>query len=176
MIPLDELEAREERAEFTARELDELGQARAAALHRTEAQAISMKRRHDQKLVVQSNYFKINDWVKLKNHQSNKFEFEWKGPYVVVDYGLGKDTYYIMEPNGRRLDSTVAQVELAPWLEPLEDGKDFFYDGTRRAANEQAPSPLVTRYVEEPVPAQGRRRLLGKPIRMPGQVRPSEMT
>jgi transposase InsO family protein len=149
IIPLDELEQMEERAEFTARGLEELGQARAAALKRSESQAIAMKARHDKTHKTSSNFYKINDMVKLKDHTSQKFEFEWKGPFYVVDYGLVDNTYYLMDPQGRRFDKTVNQDELAPWLASLEAGSSYFYDGTHRLNETEEPAEAI-RYTAGP--------------------------
>ncbi|KAH9262519.1 hypothetical protein BASA83_013782 [Batrachochytrium salamandrivorans] len=41
-------------------------------------------------------------------------------------------TYWIMTPQGLRLPNAVNQVDLAPWLAPVIDNVDFFYDGTNR--------------------------------------------
>ena len=38
-----------------------------------------------------------------------------------------------MTPQGLRLDSTVNQSDLAPWLTPVQPNQDFFYDGTSRS-------------------------------------------
>jgi hypothetical protein len=38
-----------------------------------------------------------------------------------------------MEPNGRRLDSTVNQSDLAPWRANVAENQSFCYDGTRRS-------------------------------------------
>ena len=167
MIPLDELERMEERAEYNARGLEELGQSRAAALQRTEAQAIAMKRRHDQKHRVVSGFFKINDMVKMKNHQSLKFEFEWKGPYYVVDYGLVDNTYYLMDPEGKRFDKTVNQDELAPWLAPTEPNASYFYDGTNRSEEAAEPAEAIRYTAGQDAEYLARRKRIGTPIRPP---------
>ncbi|KAH9264134.1 hypothetical protein BASA83_012388 [Batrachochytrium salamandrivorans] len=41
-------------------------------------------------------------------------------------------TYWIMTPQGLRLPNAVNQADLAPWLAPVIDNIDFFYDGTNR--------------------------------------------
>ncbi|KAH9244425.1 hypothetical protein BASA81_018177 [Batrachochytrium salamandrivorans] len=41
-------------------------------------------------------------------------------------------TYWIMTPQGLRLPNAVNQADLAPWLAPVIDNVDFFYDGTNR--------------------------------------------
>ncbi|KAH6571560.1 hypothetical protein BASA62_003804 [Batrachochytrium salamandrivorans] len=101
MMPLDQVEQMEERAEFTARSLEEIGQVRSAAYARSKAQAEAMRIRNKWDPDSDDYYFKIGDMVKLKNHTKNKFEFDWKGPYHIVDVGY-PGTYWIMEPSGRR--------------------------------------------------------------------------
>ncbi|KAH6564938.1 hypothetical protein BASA60_010098 [Batrachochytrium salamandrivorans] len=50
--------------------------------------------------------------------RSTKLEFNWKGPYHVVDVGH-PGTYWIMTPQGLRLPNAVNQADLAPWLAPV---------------------------------------------------------
>jgi hypothetical protein len=132
MQPLDEIERMEERGEFVARTLEDMGQARAAAFERSRVQAEAMRRRNDISLDSPDHVFKVGDWVKMKHHSAHKFDFRWKGPYHVVDLGF-PGTYWLMTPDGLRLDSTVNQSDLAPWLEPLGDNQDYFYDKTNRS-------------------------------------------
>jgi transposase InsO family protein len=130
MQPLDEIEEMEERSEIIARTLEDMGQARAAAHERSKAQAEAMRRRQNIPDESPDHHFKVGDWVKLKHHSAEKFEFRWKGPYHVVDLGF-PGTYWLMTPDGLRLDSTVNQSDLAPWLAPVDDNEDYFYDGTQ---------------------------------------------
>ena len=141
MEDLDELEKREARQEFTARTLDELGQARAAAYHRSLAQAEKMQRRGNIDPEASDHYFKEGEWVKLKHHAKTKFEFTWKGPYVVVKLGH-PGTYWLMNTNGVWLDSTINQRDLAPWRATTKDNEDYFYDGTNRILTPPAPPPV----------------------------------
>ncbi|KAH9270406.1 hypothetical protein BASA83_007404 [Batrachochytrium salamandrivorans] len=67
----------------------------------------------------------------MKHHDRQKLEFNWKGPYHVVDVGH-PGTYWIMTPQGLRLPNAVNQADLAPWLAPVIDNVDFFYDGTNQ--------------------------------------------
>jgi len=118
--------------DYIARNLDDLQRARGLSYLRSVRQADAMRDRFARVESSQDFYFKINDWVKMKNHNSNKFEFEWKGPYYVVDVGF-PGTYWLMDPNGRRLDSTVNQVDLAPWRSVVGPNQSYFHDGTRRS-------------------------------------------
>ncbi|KAH6561474.1 hypothetical protein BASA62_009801 [Batrachochytrium salamandrivorans] len=80
---------------------DELGYARAAAYHRSKAQAEAMRRRHNLDPNSEDYHYEIGDMVKLKHHAKTKFQFDWKGPYHIVDVGF-PGTYWLMDPQGRR--------------------------------------------------------------------------
>jgi len=140
MVPLDELEQREIRMEFMARELDELGQSRAAAYNRSLLQAERMQKLHNLSDDAKDHFFDVGDMVKLKHFTKEKFEFKWRGPYHVVKLAF-PGTYWIMDANGRWLNSTINQRDLAPWLAATEENRDYFYDGTTRVVSEPAPDP-----------------------------------
>ncbi|KAH9245135.1 hypothetical protein BASA81_017388 [Batrachochytrium salamandrivorans] len=131
LMPLDEIERMEENSEFIARNLEEVCQARSAANVRTKAQAEAMRKRNGFDENTSDYYFKVGDMVKMKHHDRQKLEFNWKGPYHVVDVGH-PGTYWIMTPQGLRLPNAVNQADLAPWLAPVINNVDFFYDGTNR--------------------------------------------
>jgi hypothetical protein len=67
--------------------------------------------------------FEINDWVKIRNNAAQKFQNKWIGPLIVVDYGH-PGTYWLMYPDGKRLDNTVNQERIAPWIENSEYSAD----------------------------------------------------
>ncbi|KAI3642374.1 hypothetical protein MP228_011929 [Amoeboaphelidium protococcarum] len=136
--PLDEIEQLEEKGEIMARTFEAMGDSRAAAYERSKTQAESMRRRHNLDPNAPEYYFKIGDWVKLKHHSMNKFEFDWKGPYHVVDVGF-PGTYWLMSPDGTRFDATVNERDLAPFLAATEKNKDYFYDGSSRSSVNQLP-------------------------------------
>ncbi|KAH9274024.1 hypothetical protein BASA83_003665 [Batrachochytrium salamandrivorans] len=131
LAPLDDIEQMEENSEFIARNLEEVGQARSAANVRTKAQAEAMRKRSGFDENTPDYFFKVGDMVKMKHHDRLKLEFRWKGPYHVVDVGH-PGTYWIMTSQGLRLPNAVNQNDLAPWLSPVVDNVDFFYDGTSR--------------------------------------------
>ncbi|KAH9251667.1 hypothetical protein BASA81_010434 [Batrachochytrium salamandrivorans] len=126
-----EIERMEENSEFIARNLEEVGQARSAANVRTKAQSEAMRKRGGFDENTPDYYFKVSDMVKMKHHERLKLEFRWKGPYHVVDVGH-PGTYWIMTPQGLRLPNAVNQNDLAPWLAPVVDNVNFFYDGPFR--------------------------------------------
>jgi len=155
-LPGDTEPPRESMTEWTAetmndyetRNMEQLQRARGMAYMRSLEQAEKMKKRNEQLKKKHEEvenspdyYFKINDWVKMKNHNPNKFEFEWKGPYFVVDVGF-PGTYWLMDPNGRRLDTTVNQSDLAPWRSSIQDNEPFFHDGTNRSIVDTQAAPL----------------------------------
>ncbi|KAH9245467.1 hypothetical protein BASA81_017032 [Batrachochytrium salamandrivorans] len=76
-------------------------------------------------------YFKVGDMVKMKHHDRQKLEFNWKGPYHVVDVGH-PGTYWIMTPQGLRLPNAVNQGRSCTMVGSSIDNVDFFYDGTNR--------------------------------------------
>ncbi|KAH9263589.1 hypothetical protein BASA83_013039 [Batrachochytrium salamandrivorans] len=102
LMPLDEIERMEENSEFIARNLEEVGQARSAANVRTKAQAEAMRKRNNFDENTSDYYFKVGDMVKMKHHDRQKLEFNWKGPYHVCRCWPSR-TYWIMTPQGLRL-------------------------------------------------------------------------
>ena len=130
MQPLDEIEKMEERHEFSARNFDELGYDRSAAYHRSVAQAARMEKYYNSKKKTGNQRYEIGDMVKLKNFGKTKFEFSWKGPYSVVGNGVASGTYQIMDMRGQRLDYSIAQDNLAPWLAPLLSNQEYSYGPT----------------------------------------------
>ncbi|KAH6600123.1 hypothetical protein BASA50_002516 [Batrachochytrium salamandrivorans] len=116
--------------ELTVREFDELGQHRAAAYHRSKAQAEVMRKGNGGDAGSEDYCFRVGETVKLKHHSKVEFEFDWKVPYFIADRGY-PGTYWLMEPSGHRLDSTTNETDLAPWLHNSE-ANTFFFDGTNR--------------------------------------------
>jgi hypothetical protein len=125
MIPLNEVEQMEARQEFHARTLDNLGIARGAAYIRSQAQATKQLEKNS--MSVKDHYFKVGDWVKSINHAKTKFEFDWKGPFMIDQLGL-PGTYWLISPNGDRSISTVNQRDLAPWLQSTQRNIRYFQD------------------------------------------------
>ncbi|KAH6564407.1 hypothetical protein BASA60_010344 [Batrachochytrium salamandrivorans] len=135
MAPMSELERQVATNEYTARELDDLFGARRLANQRTRQQADHMRRRYAVETGPEHQYTN-GDMVKLKNHSANKLDFNWKGPYHIV--GLGHPgTYWLMDPQGRWLETTYNESDLTPWLAQLKDNEKKFYDGTRRSTIEE---------------------------------------
>jgi hypothetical protein len=117
---LDDVERRAAVEGWTNRELEDLGADRGQAYLRTQASKSKMNAKSD------DFYFKIDDWVKIKNYQKLKFQFTWKGPYVVHGYGHFP-TYWLRDMKGEFIKSVVNQANMAPWTARVEDHEDFFY-------------------------------------------------
>jgi hypothetical protein len=128
MQPVTELEEEEKLGWARIRAAQSFGQMRAAAYERSQMQAKRIEKQH-QAHPDSFNKFKIGDKVKLKHFEKLKFEFNWKGPYQIVDYGFPK-TYWLMDPQGRRLDTPWHQDNLEPWRDNSYTSEDMFYDGT----------------------------------------------
>ena len=167
MAPLDDLEKMEEREEFTARTFEDLGYARASAYHKSKAQALRMKKYYDNTKKTDGSHYDLNDWVKIKNFGKTKFEFNWKGPYYVVGYGIAPCTYYLMDSNGKRLDSTVTQDNMAPWLVPLGDNQNYFYHPTLKDIEEAAPLAQYRSCEGVINRSKAVKKRIGIPIRVP---------
>jgi transposase InsO family protein len=120
--PLDPIETFEQLSEWRANTLADLGQTRAAAYTRTEDQRKQMMMRNEN-ADGEEFAFKIGEWVKIRNHTKLKFESNWKGPYHVVDFGF-PGSYWLMDSNGRRLDSTTNESDIASWLTNTDDGSE----------------------------------------------------
>jgi hypothetical protein len=114
--------------------LEELAERRGRAYDRTMEQAEQMARRKpmiEEDLSNDGYFYKINDWVKVKNMHKNKFEFKWIGPYYVLKLGNHPRSYYLMDPKGRPMDHPVSEKNIAPWRTPLGDNQDYFYHGRK---------------------------------------------
>jgi hypothetical protein len=108
--------------------------------------------------------------VKLKNYGKSKFEFSWKGPYHVVGFGIVPSTYYLMDSTGKRMDYTVAQDNMAPWLAPLGSNQEYRYDPTPREIVDPA-SALVDRSCEGKTDRyKDLKKRVGIPIRVPSNM------
>jgi transposase InsO family protein len=114
MQPLTDTEFSDFQAERNARGFEDIGMSRRAAFERSEAQARRMRERTNLNPDSEDYVYSVGSWVKRKRPHS-KFEYRWEGPYQVVDLGF-PGTYWLMKPDGTRLDSTINQADLAPWL------------------------------------------------------------
>jgi hypothetical protein len=153
MQPLDDIEQMELQNEILTRQMDQLGSSRLAAYYRTKAQAEAMRRRHNFGENPSDYYYEIRDTVKMKHYQGNKPEFNWKGPYHIVDLGF-PGTYWLMTPDGLRLDATVNESSLAPWLQPVRPNEDFFYDGYARRTNFERGDIVTSNASQSQTPIQ----------------------
>ena len=98
----------------THRELTRLGQHRALALKRSQEFA-------KQYAATNSTFkqFKIGEFVKLKNFTKKKFQFRWKGPFIVDSIGP-HNTYYLNRADGTDLLHPYNGVHLGSWISNQE--------------------------------------------------------
>jgi transposase InsO family protein len=103
----------------------ELGYARGSAYQESLLQAARMRQSSppDQR----DYFFQIGDWVKRKNGNPSKFEFNWTGPYMIAEVGH-PGTYWLRKMNGEMLTAPINQMDLAPWLANTRDNVSFFYE------------------------------------------------
>ena len=116
---------------LSSNELARLGQNRAAALKRLQAQAIRMKMYYDKKVGATTSRWEPGDVVKMINHGHTRFKHRFIGPFYIADRGPN-DTYFLQRPDGRRwtsqngTDTPVNPEDLAPYSE--FDG-EYYYPG-----------------------------------------------
>jgi hypothetical protein len=126
------------RSAISTRLLEQLGQDRAAALFRLQAQASRMKVRYDGQDDVTGISFDPGALVKMLHPQATKLDLRWIGPFYVVASELN-GSCFLMKPNGQRLDHPVSTDRLAPFL---SDDADLFYSGNSALAPSVPPTPL----------------------------------
>ncbi|KAH9250123.1 hypothetical protein BASA81_012078 [Batrachochytrium salamandrivorans] len=88
------------------------------------------------RISISMYWFTALSWIRTHAHcqldpfpSCTPFErwgIDFYGPMVETKSGR---TYWIMTPQGLRLPNAVNQADLAPWLAPVIDNVDFFYDG-----------------------------------------------
>ena len=129
-----------DRETYQARELELLGHARAAAFHRSMAQARKMQNTHDSTHKTITQEFKVGDKVKrirqrLPGMMISKLAPKWEGPFVIGSIGP-HDSYYIHK-NGIYEHHPVNANHLMLWKE--RGGEDTVVDTVEdscvRAAN-----------------------------------------
>jgi hypothetical protein len=125
------------RAAISTRLLEQLGQDRAAALFRLQAQATRMKERYDGQDDVTGLSFDPGALVKMLHPQATKLDLRWIGPFYVVASELN-GSCFLMKPNGQRLDHPVSTDRLAPFL---SDDVDLYYSGHSALAPSVSPIP-----------------------------------
>lgn len=92
-------------AEHTAKELEDLGQVRAAAHKRMVIVSEYDKKRWDA-LVTKVDY-EVGDHVLLRNEQKYGLEYNWMGPYLVVAKNEDTNVYKLMTIGGEPYQSWV---------------------------------------------------------------------
>eukprot|EP00842_Homolaphlyctis_polyrhiza_P001530 jgi/Hompol1/2378/HPOL_005977-RA len=146
--PLPTLEPRDWTSPLIERDFLEVGRARNEARVNTDTQATRMQAQHDSNPRVTNEPLPLGSKVKVRHFDRRKFEMRWTGPYRVVQHGPNH-TYFLMRPDGSRMDTPLNGADLAPCTSAADD-EDAFYDGTARApvlpvpATVSVPSDIST--------------------------------
>lgn len=113
-------------AEHTARELEDLGHVRAAAHKRMVMAYEYDKKRWDESIIKVD--FEVGDHVLLRNEQKYGLEYNWMGPYLVVDKNAESNIYKLMTLGGEPYQSWVHVDQLK--IVKAEAIKDVWYNPT----------------------------------------------
>ena len=107
-------------------ELIRLTEARADAIERLRANAKKDKAIWDS--VLKHQVFSVGDHVLMRHEQKLSLEFNWKGPYIVLDRNLDYDTYKLKDLHGKEYGSWVhtdrlrpihvKETPTTPWFDP----------------------------------------------------------
>ena len=127
MFNFDEFD---DRMHYTARELGELGQKRAAAYFNSRAQMAKMKKNQGDDVI--DEMFLPGTFVTRINHAKKSLRYRNTGPYI-IDEVLGNSLYKLMLPNGQLLDSPVHQDDLRHY--DSKDISQFYYGNRIRSVN-----------------------------------------
>ncbi|KAG1225834.1 hypothetical protein G6F67_009193 [Rhizopus microsporus] len=112
-------------AEHTARELESLGQIRAAAQKRMEAVSEGDKRKWD--ATIKKLNFEVGDHVLMRNEQKYGLEYNWMGPFIVTAKNDVTNIYKLVSVGGEpypswvhvdRLKEVRADSIDTPWYNP----------------------------------------------------------
>jgi hypothetical protein len=112
-------------AEHTARELEELGQVRAAAEKRMQAVQEQDKQRWD--ALVEKLDFEVGDHVLVRHEQKYGLEFNWVGPFIIVEKNETSHIFKLVSIAGEpypswvhvdRLKAVKADSIDTPWYNP----------------------------------------------------------
>jgi hypothetical protein len=99
----------DDRMRYTARELNELGQKRAAAYFNSKAQMAKMERNQGDDVL--DGMFMPGMFVKRINHNQKALRYKFTGPYI-VDEVLDNSLYKLKLPNGQIMESPIHQDDL----------------------------------------------------------------
>jgi hypothetical protein len=145
-------------AEHTARELEELGQVRAAAEQRMKAVQEQDKLRWDS--AIDKLEFEVGDHVFVRHEQKYGLEFNWLGPFIIVDKNEESHVYKLVSVKGEpypswvhvdRLKEVKADNIDTPWYNPTVSRAEWRATMGLDSRNKQvtAPSPVQAEIFSE---------------------------
>ena len=135
MFNFDEFD---DKMRYTARELSELGQKRAAAYFNSKAQMDKMKKNQGEDVI--DELFRPGMFVKRVNHDKKALRYKFTGPYI-IDEVLDNSVYRLMLPNGQMIESPVHQDDLRHY--DSKDTSQFYYGNRVRNTNDEDGEPEV---------------------------------
>jgi transposase InsO family protein len=149
-------------ADMTARELEKLGQDRAAATHRMKAMAAKDKTQWDK--TIKQTSFEVGDAVKLTHEGRYGLEPKFKGPYIVTRCFPDYDTYQLETIQGAPLTSLVHADRLmpvvgdhtltTPWYDPTAARRTWRQESTQALQTDDDPSIPPAAQVDNVDPIQ----------------------
>jgi hypothetical protein len=120
----------DDRVQYTVRELNSLGQRRAAAYYNSEAQMQQMRDNQGEDYL--DEIFEIGTFVKRVNHTKRSLGYKFTGPYIVTER-LENSLYRLMLPNGDPLKVPVHQDDLRHY--DSKDLSNFYYNNHMNSAH-----------------------------------------
>lgn len=112
----------EDLLEYRMKELEALGQTRAAAITLAKLNALRMKKRYD--INIKDLNYQIGNTVWIKKGNTTKFETKYEGPYRILNvcpYG----TFQLIRPNGDIKNDLVHKDRLKPATLDEREEKTF---------------------------------------------------
>lgn len=155
-------------AEHTARELEELGQTRAAAEKRMQVVQEQDKSRWD--ALVDKLDFEIGDHVLLRNEQKFGLEYNWFGPFIIVDKNEEQHIFKLVSVAGEpysswvhvdRLKEVKAESIDTPWYNPTVSRAAWRADMGLNSKNKPATLPITENQASTSEIGQGRPTVSG---------------
>jgi hypothetical protein len=134
-----------ERDRFTARELESLGQARAASLVRSQLQAKRMIQDQKMREEVEDQVFIPGMYVKKKNFTKEALDYPWTGPYIVLEV-LANSLYRLMGVDGSVIQPLVHQDDLR--IYSSQDKSKFYHNRKMRNLGDHESSENNSEFSE----------------------------
>ena len=127
------------RNEYTIRELQSLGQDRAAAFFRSQEQAKRMIEEQETREETEDGVFRPGMFVKKKNFIKQSLDYPWTGPYIVTEI-LPNSLYRLMAPDGSVLSPLIHQDDLR--LYSSKDTSKLYHNRKMKSLTENVDNAI----------------------------------